>query len=73
MRFMTGEETPSRERSLKREITAVLLFKLIAITLLWYLCFGPTHRVTVTPDRVQQSLFAPGTGTPPAHGDDGHA
>ena len=51
----------------------MLLFKLCAITLLWYLFFGPTHRVPVTPERVQQSLFAPGAGTPPAHGDDGHA
>ena len=73
MHPMTSAETPARERSLKREITAVLLFKLFAITLLWYLFFGPTHRVPVTPERVQQSLFAPGAGTPPAHGDDGHA
>ncbi len=61
------------ERLLYREVAAVLLFKLCAITLIWYLFFGPTHRVTVTPERVQQSLFAPGAGAPPAHGDDGHA
>ena len=66
-------ETHSGERLLRREIPAVLLFKLAAILLLWYLFFGPTHRVTVTPERVQQSLFAPGAATPPAHGDDGHA
>ena len=61
------------ERLLHREVAAVLFFKLAAITLIWYLFFGPNHRVNVTPDRVQQSLFAPGAGAPPAHGDDGHA
>ena len=59
-----------------REISWVMLFKLAALTLLWYLFFGPTHRVKVTPERVQRSLFAPGSGTPtpPAHdGDRSHA
>lgn len=73
MQPMPSAGPASRERSLKREITALLLFKFCAIGLIWYLFFGPTHRVTVTPERVQQSLFAPGTGAPPAHGDDGHA
>jgi hypothetical protein len=45
-----------------KEIGAVLLFKLAAITLLWYLFFGPSHTVAVTPAKVDRALFAP----PPA-------
>ncbi len=70
--------TPRLRRApvLWREISWVMLFKLAALTLLWYLCFGPTHQVNVTPERVQQRMFAPGptTPTPPAHdGDRPHA
>jgi hypothetical protein len=67
--------SPAHAPVLWREISWVMLFKLAALTLLWYLFFGPTHRVIVTPERVQQRLFAPGPGTPlPAHdGDHPHA
>lgn len=56
-----------------QEISWVMLFKLAALTLLWYLFFGPSQRVEVTPARVQQTLFAPGPAAPPAHGDHDHA
>lgn len=58
-----------------REISWVMLFKLAALTLLWYLFFGPTHQVNVTPELVQQRLFAPGPATPPPthDGDRPHA
>ena len=55
-----------------QEISWVMLFKLAALTLLWYLFFGPTHRVIVTPERVQQRLFAPGPVTPPPAHDGEH-
>jgi len=54
------------DRRLKREISAVLLFKLAAITVLWYLFFGPTHTVTVTPTKVDARLFSAPPSSPPA-------
>jgi hypothetical protein len=48
---------PDADRRLKREISAVLIIKLTAITLLWYLFFGPTHTVTITPAKLDAKLF----------------
>jgi len=66
---------PARRRRpvLWREISWIMLFKLAFLTLLWYLFFGPSQRVVVTPERVQQTLFAPGPAAPPAPGDKNHA
>jgi hypothetical protein len=47
---------------LGREISLLLVFKLAAISALWYLFFGPTHQVVVTPAKVDARLFA----VPPA-------
>ncbi len=46
------------EHRLRYEIAVVLLFKLAAITLLWYLFFGPAHTVVVTPAKVDARLFS---------------
>ena len=63
---MAGSRDGGKGRMLTRDISAVLLFKLAAITLLWYLFFSPTHQVVVTPAKVDTRLFA----TPsPAHAD----
>jgi hypothetical protein len=43
--------------ALAREIALILLFKLIAILLLFFLFFGPQHRPDVTPEQVHQSVF----------------
>ncbi len=39
----------ARERPLARDIVAVLAFKVAALVTLYLLCFGPAHRVHVTP------------------------
>ena len=57
---------PDTDRRLKHEISAVLLFKLAAITVLWYLFFGPTHTVTVTPANLDARLFSAPPSPPPA-------
>ncbi|HSN18528.1 MAG TPA: hypothetical protein VLV87_10010 [Gammaproteobacteria bacterium] len=53
---MTGQDR-SRASRLSHEIAWVLLFKLTALSLLWYLFFGPTHVVMVTPAKVSGALF----------------
>lgn len=52
------------ERLLRREIAAVLLFKFVAMSALWYLFFSPAHVVTVTPATVGAALFAAPTAAP---------
>lgn len=42
-----------------RDVSGVLLFKLAAMSLLWYLFFGPAHTVAVTPAKVDRALFDP--------------
>ncbi|MBN8903925.1 MAG: hypothetical protein J0H19_11590 [Rhodospirillales bacterium] len=49
-------------RRLGREIGAVLLFKLLALALLWVFCFGPAQRPAIDPD----ALFAPAPRTVPS-------
>lgn len=53
------------ERLLRKELSVVLLFKLAAITLIWYLFFGPSHTVRVTPDKVGTAVFG-APAAPPA-------
>lgn len=53
------------ERRFLRELAIVLSLKLAAIGLLWYLFFGPTHEVKVTPAALDRHLFtAPAPQTP---------
>lgn len=53
------------ERLLHKELTPVLLLKLAAMSLLWYLFFGPSHTVRVTPDKVGTAVFG-APAAPPA-------
>jgi len=46
------------DRRLGREMAIVMILKLAALTLLWYLFFGPTHQVRVTPAKLAGKLFA---------------
>ncbi|HEX7965476.1 MAG TPA: hypothetical protein VF651_07135 [Gammaproteobacteria bacterium] len=43
----------------------MLLLKLAAMSLLWYLFFGPSHTVRVTPDKVGTAVFG-APAAPPA-------
>ena len=54
-------------RLLRREVAAVLAFKLAAITLLWYFFFGSAHTVVVTPTKVDAKLFTAPSSPPAAH------
>jgi len=59
-------ETPEDHRHpssprLSHDIAWVLLFKLSAMSLLWYFFFSSSHVVVVTPAKVSTALFA----TPP--------
>ena len=42
---------------LSHEIAWILLFKLMAMSLLWYLFFSPAHVVVVTPAKVSIAVF----------------
>ena len=49
--------TAQGERRFLRELGVILSLKLAAIGLLWYLFFGPTHEVKVTPATLDRHLF----------------
>jgi len=51
------EGAPKAERRFLLELGVVLSLKLAAIGLLWYLFFGPTHEVKVTPAALDRHLF----------------
>lgn len=51
----TIPNTP-RSRSLRREIIWVLAFKMVALTILYFAFFGPTHRIHPTPAQVAAVL-----------------
>ncbi len=42
--------------TLRRELTLALLFKAVAIFLLWFLFFSPAHRTHVTPADMAAAL-----------------
>jgi len=46
----------SWQRLLLKRVGWTLLLKLIALILLYWAFFGPTHRLQVTPDRVDQHM-----------------
>ncbi len=43
-------------RTLRRELTLAILFKIAAIFLLWFWFFGPAQRVHVTPAEMAAAL-----------------
>lgn len=58
-----GARSVSSRRSLGRDILWALALKAVALTLLYFAFFGPSHRVAVTPDRVAARLI----GSAPRH------
>lgn len=42
--------------TLRRELTLAILFKIVAIFLLWFWFFGPSHRAHVTPADMAAAL-----------------
>jgi hypothetical protein len=50
----------SRGRSLRREIAWALLFKMLALAVLYVAFFGPSHRVQVTAAQVSALFGQPG-------------
>jgi len=53
------------QRRFLRELAVVLSLKLAAIGLLWYLFFGPTHEMKVTPATLDRHLFTAPAPTKP--------
>lgn len=57
----TGSGGTSRSAAIRhapwRDIVWTLAFKAAALTLLYLLFFGPSHRIAVTPDRVAALLI----------------
>lgn len=72
--LVVGVETPhlrssSREQTvatnrLGREIGAALVIKVMALALLYFAFFSPSHRPTVTPAAITTKLFAGSEATP---------
>ena len=60
--------------ALRRDVSLLLLFKAIALGLLWGLFFSPAHRVVVDPQATGRhlALEAPSRG-PAAGGESGHS
>jgi hypothetical protein len=57
MTVRTGAGDPAGwRRALRRELSVLLLLKLFALTLLWWLFFSPQHRVRVDARATQQHL-----------------
>ncbi|MGJ0508080.1 MAG: cytochrome oxidase putative small subunit CydP [Methylocystis sp.] len=42
--------------SLRRELTLAILFKIVAIFLLWFWFFSPAHRIHVSPEDMTAAL-----------------
>ncbi|GLI91331.1 cytochrome oxidase putative small subunit CydP [Methylocystis echinoides] len=49
-------------KTLRRELTLAILFKIVAIFLLWFWFFSPAHRVHVSPADMAAALA---DGPPP--------
>ena len=64
MRLFGGQGKTGGERLVLRDVSGVLLFKLAAMSLLWFLFFGPAHTVVVTPTKVDRALFDPPASHP---------
>jgi len=50
-------------RALRRHLTTLLVVKLLALGVLWALCFSPVHRSTVDSRAVERHLEAAQAGT----------
>jgi hypothetical protein len=50
---------PSMRSSLFRSLTWLLAIKLVALLVLYWLFFGPTHRVHVDEQQIESKLFDP--------------
>jgi hypothetical protein len=46
--------------SLRRKIVVILAIKLIALVSIYYLFFGPAHRIKVDPAEVQTRFYSGG-------------
>jgi hypothetical protein len=59
--------------ALRRDVALLLLFKTIALAVLWWLFFSPAHRAVIDPAATGRHLAlesparAPGAGTNPGH------
>lgn len=63
---MTKSASSAREPRLIVEIAVVIACKLAVIFALWYLFFSPEHRTQVTPERVEDAIFASERAPTPA-------
>ncbi len=52
MAFNRTFSTASRSHGLRREIAWALLFKMLALAVLYVVFFGPGHRAQVTPAQI---------------------
>lgn len=43
-------------KTLRRELSLAIIFKIVAIFLLWFWFFGPAHRVHVSPADMAAAL-----------------
>jgi hypothetical protein len=53
-----SSEQPLWRRSLQRELAALLMLKVAALALLWWLFFSPAHRITVDAEAAGRHLAA---------------
>lgn len=49
----------ARRGSLRRDIAWALALKTVALTILYLACFGPSHRIDATPDRIAGAFLQP--------------
>jgi hypothetical protein len=49
-------------KGLRREVTGAIVFKIVALILLWYFFFSPAHRTHVSPADMAAALAK---GPPP--------
>jgi len=53
---MQGSEQRPWRRRLRRELAGLIALKLVALALLWWLFFSPTHRTAVDADAAGRRL-----------------
>ena len=68
VRVTAGEWGHTTKRyPLVTEISLALVLKLVALTVIFYLFFGPAERMLVNGDVVARHLLSPGTGHQGGH------
>ena len=50
-----------------REFAAIIVCKLVALTLLWFFCIRPVPRADTAPAAVESHLFAPAPAAEASH------